>query len=111
MENFLELKIFELTWRTQMYNVIAIYEVAHVIKISTFVPFNHEHCNDTMPLEFGLENLFHRKMKNFHGCPIRVATTNDSMPFAFATRFKNGSYDHKGSDITTLRNLAKSLNS
>lgn len=118
---FLELeKIFALLWKNQVYNVLTVTNDNQLLRMHTFMPFNQNSCENTSPVfvnvyrngKFSNEtrNLFPPKMKNLHGCSIRVSTSNDSKPFVIVNYFPNGTMTFKGSEITNLEALAESLN-
>ena len=110
-------EIFKEMWKLQIYNVIVVYENAYKLYTQTFLPFNSERCNDTSPVamfkgdnKIATKNLFPNKMKNLHGCTIRVSTSTDSKPGVIVSKSPDGSFEFKGSDIDLINAIAKSLN-
>jgi hypothetical protein len=112
--------IFKFLWKLNARNVNVIYRDNVSIKVVTFFPFQRHHCEDTMPVLINqfIDNKFINSTANFYPqkfndlqeCFIRVATSNNSIPFVFATQLNNGSYDLHGRDITLLEALANALN-
>lgn len=114
-------EIFKLMWKIQIFNVNVMFEdKSEEVQVQTFIPFNTNKCNDTTPklinrfkngkFKNGIENIFSSKMKNLHNCPIRVSISNNTDPFVFARRMKNGSYELSGDNINILTAFAKFLN-
>jgi hypothetical protein len=54
-------------------------------------------------------NLYPEKMKNLHDCPLRIATSNNSVPYIFAKILSNGSYVLNGRDISLIKTLSEAL--
>ncbi|CRK90118.1 CLUMA_CG003836, isoform A [Clunio marinus] len=114
-------EIFNILWKKQVYNVNAIYEGTNeIVEVKTFFPFKVNNCSDTTPTlinvfendEFknDLENFFPDKMKNLKKCTIRVGTSNSSIPYVFASKLPNGTYELSGRDISLIRTLSELLN-
>lgn len=116
-------KIFELMLEKQMFNVEAVFEDEdHRVVFKSFMPFKAGSCNQVKPiitkavdpstnsLSSEVKKIFPNKLRNLHGCPIRISISNDSEPFIFATRLNNGSYKLSGGDITLINALAENLN-
>lgn len=113
-------KIFFNLWKNQVYNVVTVIRGNQELKLYTFMPFHKNSCGNTSPVLVNLyrggkflnetRKLFPEKMKNLYGCPIRVSTSNDSVPFVSVTYFPNGTKSLKGSEITNLEALAENLN-
>lgn len=113
--------IFKMLWELQIFNVlVAFSDETNSVRINTFIPFNSKRCNDTTPILInvfesgrflnGVENLFIDKMKNLHGCPIRVSVTNDSQPFIFVKVLTNGSYALSGQIVNFFNTISEALN-
>lgn len=111
--------IFKMFWSLQIFNVIVIFEDDNSsVIVKTFMPFSGGICNDTSPItinEFrdgkfvnGTENLFPKKFSNMHNCPLRVATSNESVPYVIV-RDSNGTFEYSGRDIDLLNTLAEDL--
>jgi hypothetical protein len=122
---FNEMKyIFEIMWRLFIYNVNIIYQNENndEIMIATFIPFNPNKCDDLTPIVINriidenfvnsTSNFFPNKMKNLHGCEIKVALPVDyaKIPFTMTKMHSNGSEEFYGSDFYLIENLAKYLN-
>lgn len=114
-------KVFEMLWKIQIFNVdIAFEDENGTAVIETYFPFNTAKCGETKPAvintyksgKFASDSklLYPDKLKNLHECPIRVGTSNNSMPYIFADRFENGSYHLHGRDIELLKTLSNALN-
>lgn len=113
-------KIFKCLWKNQVYNVATVTRDNQELKLHTFMPFSKFSCGSTKPtfvnsyrdgkFLYEARGLFPEKMKNLHGCPIRVSVSNESKPFVSVTYFPNGTQTLKGSEITNLEALADTLN-
>lgn len=114
-------RIFAIAWEHQLYNVNLVLEQENgTIQVKTFLPFHENSCHDTKPFllnEFKngqftdeKKKFFPDKVSDFHGCRVRIATSNNSVPYIFATKTTNGSYDLSGRDINMLQVLAQGLN-
>lgn len=114
-------EIFDAFWRLQMFNVIIVFEDNFgIVQIKTFMPFTQNACDDTTPIRInqfkkgkfvnGIENMFPDKMQNLHKCPIRVATSNESVPFVNIKYSENGAQEWSGRDIDLIETLAECLN-
>lgn len=77
-------QIFGLMWKKQIYNVNIILENQYGdIEVKTYMPFNRNNCEDTSPTLINtyrngrfirdIKNLWPRKFKNLHRCPVKVA--------------------------------------
>lgn len=113
--------MFKLLWRRKISNVNILFEDEHgTVVVKTFFPFNSNVCGDTKP---SVVNQFRDgtfvnsevppfpdKMKNLHKCTIRVATSNNSVPYIFAKPSSNGSYKLSGRDINLVTTLSHYLN-
>lgn len=114
-------RIFSSAWEHQLYNINLVLEQANgTIQVKTFFPFRKNSCHDTNPVllnEFKngqfvdeAKNFFPEKISDFYGCKVRIATSNMSVPYIFAKKFENGSYDLSGRDINMLNVLSQGLN-
>lgn len=111
-------EIFELMWKRQTYNVVVMYEADNgTVYFKTFIPFSAGNCENTTPIiinEFrdgrmlnGLGNIFPKKMRNLHNCPIRLSVSSNSEPYVFARFSGGGTYSLSGPDIETIQALSK----
>jgi hypothetical protein len=114
-------QIIDSMWKKQIFNVNVIFEdKTGIIQVQTFMPFNVNKCNDTIPItintyangrfENDLKDVFPRKLKNLHNCPIRVSTSNGSQPHVFVENFTNGSLKLSGENIEIIKTLSNLLN-
>lgn len=109
-------------WKSNIFNVNFMSLTKQgTIKIETFFPFKPDHCHNSTQdvinefkngsfIENGYRKLFPAKTNNLYKCSVRVATSNDSGPFAVARRQPNGSYALSGRDLKLIEMLAESLN-
>ena len=114
-------KIFEMLWNVYILNAYIMFENAsEVVRIETFYPFKKSSCGSTKRMlvdEFvdgkfscNLTKLFQNKVRHLHTCPIRVAASNNSVPYIFTKKFANNSYSLDGRDIKLVRTLGEALN-
>lgn len=113
--------VFDLLWKIQIFNIDVAYEDDNgTAVIETYFPFNTAKCGETKPAvintfksgKFASDSnlLYPDKLKNLHECPVRVGTSNNSMPYIFADRLENGTYHLHGRDIELLKTLSNALN-
>jgi hypothetical protein len=113
-------KMFEHLWQLQIYNANVMFEDENgEVLVKTFMPFSPGKCGDTTPVLINKfkdgkfqnsDELFPKKLKNLHNCPIRVAVTNDNPPCVIETFSAEGTQQLSGRDIDVLRSLSESLN-
>lgn len=114
-------QVFTILWKLQIVNVNIIYERKDKrVAVVSYSPFNSIKCAVTRSVfvnEFVNGNFFYDvsqvypdKLRNLYGCSIRVATSNNSVPYIFADKLDNGSYNLHGRDINLINSLAKALN-
>jgi hypothetical protein len=114
-------EIFSLLWQLQIFNVNAMFENENgEILVKTTLPFSRGNCNSTKPIlinrfkngkfENGIENFFPEKMKNLHGCEVKVTVSNESKPLVNVEYFDNGKFELSGQDIDLIKTISKSLN-
>lgn len=119
--NYFEVqKMFESLWKYQIFNVIVLSGDHIELNLQTFIPFRAGSCEDTSPVRINvyrdgkflndIGNLFPEKMKNLYGCPIRVSITNNIKPYIFTVTLPNGTEKWRGSEISTISGVSKSLN-
>lgn len=109
--------IFATLWRANIHNVNVL---QNDLTVATFFPFQRHNCADINPVlinrfvdeEFinSTVNFFPDKVKDLRGCPINIATANDSVPYIFVEKLDNGSFNVHGRDIKLLNTLAGVLN-
>jgi hypothetical protein len=114
-------RIFDLMWKKQIFNVDIIYEekMGHV-RVETFMPFSDNKCGDTTPIIIDYyangkfmnnsKNFFPRKLNNLHNCPIRLATSDSSLPHVFVRILPNTTRILYGENIDIIETLSKMLN-
>lgn len=112
--------MLKLFWKVKIHNVVVIFQENSEVFVKTFMPFNSESCYDTTPklvnhfkdgnFLSGFEKLFPEKMKNLHGCPVRVAIGTSTDPSVVIKRLSNGSHHLSGRDIKLIHTLSESLN-
>ena len=115
-------EMFHLLWEKNIFEVVTAVETDQgKVVFETLRPFKPGNCNDTTPVVINeffngffkhyTENLFDlESIKNLHGCPIRVATSNGSEPFVYVKIDSNGSLSLKGRDISLIKALSRNLN-
>lgn len=113
--------IFKFFWNLQIYNVNVMFEDKNgEVLVKTFMPFSEGRCDDISPVlinkfvkgkfERKMKRFFPEKMSNLHGCPIRVATSNNAEPYVFAQLLPSGTYSLRGRDISLMKTLSECLN-
>jgi hypothetical protein len=60
--------------------------------------------------ENGTENFFPEKMKNLHGCEVRLSVANESKPSLVVEYFPNETFILSGKDFKLISTIAESLN-
>ena len=114
-------KIFKFYWESYVHHVnILTRNSSEFVFVYSFVPFSEFGCNKTEPVELtrfsnGSFNpqpkyFFPNKFKNFHRCPIKVATFESLAPSVLRENYANGSYRLYGRDVDTYTTLSKELN-
>lgn len=114
-------KIFAALWKKKIVNANVIFMPQgnpNDALVFTYYPYSYYYCEDVIPIHLNhykdnqwLHEIdyFPKKLTNFHGCKIRVATFN-SPPFMMVSQDQNGSYKVEGVEGTLLRVLAQKLN-
>lgn len=113
-------KIFELSWRIQIYNIIVLFEdKSETVIVKTFFPFRANNCSDTSSVTVhnfkngsfsNKSEIFPQKNNNLHNCEVRVSILKDAKPFVKVDHLSNGSRKIYGEDISILNALAEHLN-
>jgi hypothetical protein len=113
--------MFACMWRLHIVNVNIIMKVAHREKavMYTNYPFTRFSCESVYPVVLNLfeddhfvipnRPIFPFKLRNFHKCPLKVATFN-TPPFVILEQQKNGTYSYDGIEGIMLRVLSQRLN-
>lgn len=111
--------VFKVLWNLQFVNVNIMYEdeESGEVFVETFFPFDSVKCGETTPDiinqfkndKFVNEPFFPEKLNDLQGCQLRVATSNQSVPYSFAELLPNGSYHLHGRDILLIEALSKAL--
>lgn len=113
--------LFQTLWANQIVNVNVLYNAGfEKVLVETYFPFKTANCATNARAivdEFSdgsflrnKKNLFKDKLLNLHRCPIRIATSNNSVPYIFADKRADGSYSLRGRDIELVKTLAQYLN-
>lgn len=113
-------EIFQSLWDVYIYNVNLIRCENDSFIVETFVPFQHDDCNKTNPVEIARyangqftkepSNFFPKKFENFHRCPLKITTFASLAPAILSHNFPNGSFDLYGRDVELFKTLASELN-
>lgn len=114
-------RIFEILWRTQIYNANVIYATNQSVSIVTFLPFqSSSSCSNSQPIlinEFtngnyknDIKNFFPIKTSNLQQCEVRVATSNISAPYIYMKTMNDGTKRLYGRDYDFIQTLAQTLN-
>lgn len=74
------------------------------IKVATFSPFNF-----TNNMNATLDELFPKKLSNFHKCQLYIAPSL-LKPYAYMQNDSDGNPQYKGIDISILKHISKALN-
>lgn len=106
-------------WKNLFINVSFLLNTTPNISIQTFVPYNEEHCNDTMLRTINIfdgqaytwltRNFFPQKLNNFYGCAIRIATHKNVIPYIVREETVNGERVLMGRVIQMIDALSSSL--
>lgn len=105
--------------KLKLYNVNFMYQSKNdSVVIETFMPFNSRACNDATSVKINefksgkleSDEIFPKKLKNLHKCPVRVAISNDIPPFIVPRKNNNGTLYFHGQDITRLKALEHNIN-
>ncbi|XP_070491069.1 uncharacterized protein [Chironomus tepperi] len=111
--------IYDTLWTKNIFNCFTIYEHKGEIIFNSFLPFESPTtCGSTKPkiiakYENGRfeENKFSvlKKLKNLHGCPIRVLSSEDP-GYISEIKFPNGTIKYQGRGATFLEVLSSTIN-
>lgn len=74
------------------------------VKMEIFTPLNY-----TQNMMMTVENLYPKKLTNFHQCPL-FAGVSYLPPFAFIKNDSNGNAVYRGIDIDIVTQISKELN-
>lgn len=105
-------KIFDIAWKKYIINIDILCESKdNELSIDTFLPFqNHLSCGNTSSVQIhNQQEIFPRKTRNFHTCPIKVATFFYP-PITMRETLANNSYRYYGSEMDLVFGLAEALN-
>lgn len=115
-------EIFTSLWSFYIYNVIvASYSSENnSVSLHTFVPFSENGCNKTNPIKINEfingsflrkpSGFFRNKLRNLHGCKIKVSTFENFGPSVLKESFANGSSTIYGRDMDIIDALGNELN-
>lgn len=109
-------KVFNLFRKQNIMNVNILDVNSERISLKTFAPFGFCDCDSVVPVEVNIfingtwhnSDVFPEKLKNLHGCPIKVATFD--YPPAIIVETVNGVDKITGNDIELLEGLSDALN-
>lgn len=110
-------EIFQWMWTKGIINVNVIFETDGVVEVMTFMPFNDvAECGEASiaivdrfvngTFRNGVENIFPKKLKNLHKCPINVTTFERCPAVCRGERFQR----LPGFDIELIRGNSEALN-
>jgi hypothetical protein len=110
-------QMFDLLWRSFIYNVNILVQINNSVKMFTFFPFNNQKCHDTKSVEINEYSsgkwqksvFFPPKLRNFHTCQM-IASCFEYGPSAFRTDHGNGTISFNGSDVEILQTIGRALN-
>lgn len=112
--------IFKKFWDKQIFNVATAQIKNDSITLSTFQPFELDCKNLKIVKLCELQNgqihpkfcdLFPRKFKNLHSCPIRISIARESQSFTMIVKeLTNGTFDLQGRDGNIINTLSSHLN-
>lgn len=113
-------EILKSFWSLNILNVNILFQENSSTFVYTYSPFLRNKCDDASPvLIYEIRNesssravgkFFIDKTLNLNGCQVRVATSNNSLPYIFQENFSNGTYRLYGRDIKLIESLSGSLN-
>lgn len=112
--------VYEL-WKNMLINVSFLVNSHSDISMQTFIPYSANNCNDTMLQTINkfdeqtetwqTKSFFPKKLQNFHGCPLRIATHKNVIPYIVREEEDvNGQRILKGRVILMINALSWSLN-
>lgn len=106
-------------WKNLFLNVSFLLNSTANISLQTFVPYNEDYCNDTIlrPINFydrhthawQTPDFFPKKLNNFYGCSIRIATHKNVIPYIVRDELLNGERVLQGRVIEMIDALASTL--
>lgn len=92
--------------------------MANEIVMVTFYPFHHDECRSSRPVTINVynatmkkwknEEIFPRKLRDFHNCPLRVSTLE--YPPAVMRKIENGEEKFYGCDVEVIQGLSSTMN-
>ncbi len=107
-------------WRKLLINVSFLLNINSNIFLQTFIPYNEANCNDTMLRTinhfdgktqlWNTSEFFPKKLNNFYGCTIRIATHKNVIPYIVREETENGIRVLHGRVIQMIDALSSSLN-
>lgn len=107
-------------WKHLLINVSFMVNSNSRILLQTFIPYNEGNCNDTMLQTINRFNdqtqtwetndFFPKKLKNFYGCAIKIATHKNVIPYIVREENVDGKRVLQGRVIQMIDTLSMSLN-
>lgn len=108
-------QLFAAAWKRYIYNINTLCQDGDTVSIQTFMPFQSNSCGNTTSMSVDtmkndlVIDLFPDKLKNLHGCPIKLATFFYP-PITMRETLDNGSFRYYGSEMDLVFGLAEALN-
>lgn len=111
-------RLFDLAWSRYIVNFNVVCQQQDKLWLETFQPFNNNvTCDKLTRISTPLSQInrnyidfFPKKLKDFQGCPIRLATFFYP-PITMRDEFANGTFRYYGSEFELAFGIAESLNS
>lgn len=107
-------------WKNLLINVSFMVNTNSRISLQTFIPYNEDNCNDTMlrtinqfseqSQTWQTKDFFPKKLTNFYGCAIKIATHKNVIPYIVREENVNGKRVLQGRVIQMIDTLSVSLN-
>ena len=110
--------VFSMLWKKSLFDANILMPLSeNSIGLLGYHPFKDHHCGEATTIIINRyvnntwENqiFFPKKFDNFHNCPIKV-TAAEAVTAFYEVKYKNGTLEHKGSDVEMLKALSEKLN-
>lgn len=108
-------EIFHASWGHYIHNINILCRDNDTIAIKTFLPFQADSCGNTSSIVLSIADILRTsdfypdKLKNLHGCPIKVATFYYP-PITMRETLGDGSFKYTGSEMDLSFGIAGALN-
>lgn len=115
------IKVFEALWMKKIINANILFmpmDNTNEALLYTYYPYSDYYCENVVPIQLNQfrgrqwirnVNYFPKKLANFYGCHLRVATFNNP-PFMLVNEDENGVVSVEGVEGILLRVMAKRFN-